>query len=132
MAPNLIGAIKMASDIADGQRGIFLLTGSSDIFRSAQVQEKDYEIWDKVLHCDTPYMIARADLDYYRTSTVNNSTFPWTPFLNARLSSLPHRFLKIARHLIKFHGSPPPFLTLVVFFDPDLASKIIFFCCLFC
>jgi len=39
MAPNLIGAIKMASDTADGQKGIFLLTGSSDIFRSAQVQE---------------------------------------------------------------------------------------------
>lgn len=39
MAPNLIGAIKMASDIANGQKGIFLLTGSSDIFRSAQVQE---------------------------------------------------------------------------------------------
>ncbi len=39
MAPNLIGAIKMASDTADGQKGIFLLTGSSDIFRSARVQE---------------------------------------------------------------------------------------------
>jgi len=39
MAPNLIGAIKMASDNANGQKGIFLLTGSSDIFRSAQVQE---------------------------------------------------------------------------------------------
>ncbi|MFH2124044.1 MAG: ATP-binding protein [Pseudomonadota bacterium] len=39
MAPNLIGAIKMVSDTADGQKGIFLLTGSSDIFRSAQVQE---------------------------------------------------------------------------------------------
>ena len=39
MAPNLIGAIKMASDTANGQKGIFLLTGSSDIFRSAQVQE---------------------------------------------------------------------------------------------
>jgi predicted AAA+ superfamily ATPase len=39
LAPNLIGAIKMASDTADGQKGIFLLTGSSDIFRSAQVQE---------------------------------------------------------------------------------------------
>lgn len=38
-APSLIGAIKMVSDTADGQRGIFLLTGSSDIFRSAQVQE---------------------------------------------------------------------------------------------
>lgn len=39
MAPSLIGAIKMISDIADSQKGIFLLTGSSDIFRSAQVQE---------------------------------------------------------------------------------------------
>jgi uncharacterized protein len=39
MAPNLIGAIKMISDTADGKKGIFLLTGSSDIFRSAQVQE---------------------------------------------------------------------------------------------
>jgi predicted AAA+ superfamily ATPase len=39
MAPNLIGAIKMVSDIANGQKGIFLLTGSSDIFRSAHVQE---------------------------------------------------------------------------------------------
>lgn len=39
MAPGLIGAIKMVSDTADGQKGIFLLTGSSDIFRSAQVQE---------------------------------------------------------------------------------------------
>ena len=39
MAPNLIGAIKMASDNANGQKGIFLLTGSSDIFRSALVQE---------------------------------------------------------------------------------------------
>jgi predicted AAA+ superfamily ATPase len=39
MAPHLIGAIKMISDTADGQKGIFLLTGSSDIFRSAQVQE---------------------------------------------------------------------------------------------
>jgi hypothetical protein len=39
MAPNLIGAIKMASDTADGQKGIILLTGSSDIFRSAKVQE---------------------------------------------------------------------------------------------
>lgn len=39
MAPSLIGAIKMASDTANGQKGIFLLTGSSDIFRSAQVQE---------------------------------------------------------------------------------------------
>lgn len=38
-APELIGAIKMASDAADGQNGIFLLTGSSDIFRSAKVQE---------------------------------------------------------------------------------------------
>jgi predicted AAA+ superfamily ATPase len=39
MAPNLIGAIKMVSDNANGQKGIFLLTGSADIFRSAQVQE---------------------------------------------------------------------------------------------
>lgn len=39
MAPNLVGAIKMISDSANGQKGIFLLTGSSDIFRSAQVQE---------------------------------------------------------------------------------------------
>lgn len=39
MAPNLIGAIKMVSDNAAGQKGIFLLTGSADIFRSAQVQE---------------------------------------------------------------------------------------------
>lgn len=39
MAPQLIGAIKMVSDNANGQKGIFLLTGSSDIFRSAQVQE---------------------------------------------------------------------------------------------
>jgi len=39
MAPNLIGAIKMISDCADGQKGLFLLTGSSDIFRSAQTQE---------------------------------------------------------------------------------------------
>lgn len=39
MAPNLIGAIKMASDNADGQKGIFLLTGSADIFRSSQIQE---------------------------------------------------------------------------------------------
>ena len=39
MAPGLIGAIKMVSDSANGQKGIFLLTGSSDIFRSAQVQE---------------------------------------------------------------------------------------------
>lgn len=39
MAPNLVGAIKMASDNANGQKGLFLLTGSSDIFRSAQVQE---------------------------------------------------------------------------------------------
>lgn len=39
MAPNLIGAIKMASDTADGQKGIFLLTGSADIFRSARAQE---------------------------------------------------------------------------------------------
>jgi predicted AAA+ superfamily ATPase len=39
MAPNLIGAIKMVSDRADGLKGIFLLTGSADIFRSAQIQE---------------------------------------------------------------------------------------------
>jgi len=39
MAPSLIGAIKMISDCADGQKGLFLLTGSSDIFRSAQTQE---------------------------------------------------------------------------------------------
>jgi len=39
MAPNLIGAIKMVSDRADGQRGLFLLTGSSDIFRSSRTQE---------------------------------------------------------------------------------------------
>jgi len=38
-APELIGAIKMASDAAGGKNGIFLLTGSSDIFRSARVQE---------------------------------------------------------------------------------------------
>jgi uncharacterized protein len=39
MAPSLIGAIKMISDSADGQKGLFLLTGSSDIFRSARTQE---------------------------------------------------------------------------------------------
>lgn len=39
MAPGLIGAIKMVSDDADGRKGLFLLTGSSDIFRSAQAQE---------------------------------------------------------------------------------------------
>jgi predicted AAA+ superfamily ATPase len=39
MAPNLIGSIKMISDDADGENGIFLLTGSSDIFRSAKIQE---------------------------------------------------------------------------------------------
>lgn len=39
MAPSLIGAIKMISDSAAGQKGLFLLTGSSDIFRSAQAQE---------------------------------------------------------------------------------------------
>jgi predicted AAA+ superfamily ATPase len=39
MAPELIGAIKMISDTADGQKGLFLLTGSSDIFRSARIQE---------------------------------------------------------------------------------------------
>lgn len=38
-APELVGAIKMASDAAAGRNGIFLLTGSSDIFRSAKVQE---------------------------------------------------------------------------------------------
>jgi len=38
-APNLVGAIKMVSDAAAGRTGIFLLTGSSDIFRSAKVQE---------------------------------------------------------------------------------------------
>lgn len=39
MVPSLVSAIKMISDSADGQKGIFLLTGSSDIFRSAHVQE---------------------------------------------------------------------------------------------
>ena len=39
MAPQLVNAIKMVSDAADGRKGLFLLTGSSDIFRSAQVQE---------------------------------------------------------------------------------------------
>jgi hypothetical protein len=39
MAPNLVHAIKMMSDSADGSKGLFLLTGSSDVFRSAQVQE---------------------------------------------------------------------------------------------
>ncbi len=39
MAPSLFGAIKMISDNAAGQKGLFLLTGSSDIFRSAQTQE---------------------------------------------------------------------------------------------
>ncbi len=39
MAPSLISAIKMISDKADGQKGLFLVTGSSDIFRSAQTQE---------------------------------------------------------------------------------------------
>lgn len=39
MAPSLIRVIKMASDTANGEKGLFLLTGSSDIFRSAQVQE---------------------------------------------------------------------------------------------
>ncbi len=39
IAPGLINAIKMISDAADGRKGLFLLTGSSDIFRSAQVQE---------------------------------------------------------------------------------------------
>ena len=38
-APGLVGAIKMLSDTADGQKGLFLLTGSADIFRSAKVQE---------------------------------------------------------------------------------------------
>lgn len=35
----LIGAIKMASDNAGGRKGLFLLTGSSDLFRSATIQE---------------------------------------------------------------------------------------------
>jgi predicted AAA+ superfamily ATPase len=39
MAPGLISAIKMISDNAAGQKGLFLLTGSSDIFRSARTQE---------------------------------------------------------------------------------------------
>lgn len=39
MAPGLISAIKMISDSAAGKNGLFLLTGSSDIFRSAQTQE---------------------------------------------------------------------------------------------
>lgn len=39
MAPNLVSAIKILSDQADGQKGLFLLTGSSDVFRSARVQE---------------------------------------------------------------------------------------------
>jgi predicted AAA+ superfamily ATPase len=39
MAPSLIRAIKIISDAANGQKGLFLLTGSSDIFRSAHVQE---------------------------------------------------------------------------------------------
>lgn len=39
VVPGLIGAIKMLSDKADGKKGLFLLTGSADIFRSAQVQE---------------------------------------------------------------------------------------------
>lgn len=39
MAPSLISAIKMISDNAGDQKGLFLLTGSSDIFRSAQTQE---------------------------------------------------------------------------------------------
>lgn len=38
-APELVSAIKMISDMAAGEKGIFLLTGSSDIFRSARVQE---------------------------------------------------------------------------------------------
>lgn len=38
-APELVSAIKMVSDAAAGQKGIFLLTGSADIFRSARVQE---------------------------------------------------------------------------------------------
>ena len=38
-APDLINAIKMISDNAEGRKGLFLLTGSSDIFRSALVQE---------------------------------------------------------------------------------------------
>ena len=39
MAPNLVHAIKMISDSADGRKGLFLLTGSSDVLRSARVQE---------------------------------------------------------------------------------------------
>ncbi|OGR03831.1 MAG: AAA family ATPase [Deltaproteobacteria bacterium RIFOXYD12_FULL_53_23] len=39
MAPQLVNALKMVSDAADGRKGLFLLTGSSDIFRSARVQE---------------------------------------------------------------------------------------------
>jgi len=39
MVPSLVSAMKMISDNANGQKGIFLLTGSSDIFRSAQIQE---------------------------------------------------------------------------------------------
>lgn len=38
-APELVSAIKMVSDSAAGQKGIFLLTGSADVFRSASVQE---------------------------------------------------------------------------------------------
>ena len=38
-APELVSAIKMVSDAAAGQKGIFLLTGSTDVFRSARVQE---------------------------------------------------------------------------------------------
>lgn len=39
LVPALVSAIKMASDNADGRKGLFLLTGSSDVFRSAHVQE---------------------------------------------------------------------------------------------
>lgn len=39
LVPSLVNAIQMTSDTADGRKGLFLLTGSSDIFRSAQVQE---------------------------------------------------------------------------------------------
>jgi uncharacterized protein len=38
-APELVSGIKMVSDAAEGQKGIFLLTGSADVFRSARVQE---------------------------------------------------------------------------------------------
>ncbi|MBI3039732.1 ATP-binding protein [bacterium] len=39
LAPELIKAIKMISDKAVERKGIFLLTGSADIFRSAKTQE---------------------------------------------------------------------------------------------